>query len=113
MDRIGVQKPHNKRMQEFLRSNGFPYAVVKYMEKGSLQGSWRVYSRPKISVKDRRNKNILEIYDKWSPEVADKLNSLGFSNLWGKPLGQFDGNGGLLSVFVRGRKEFLQEGNNG
>ena len=96
--KIGTILPRNKTMQGFLRSNGFPYAVAKYIDKGSLRGSWRIYSRPRASGKE---KNIIDTYDKWTPEVVEKLNSLHFTNLYGKPLDIFDGNGGLFSVFAR------------
>ena len=98
MATIGVQKEINKAMQAFLRPY-FPRVVVKYMEKGSLRGSYRLYSRP-------RGGEFAD-YDKWTPEVYERLNSLGFRNLWGSPLDRFDGNGGLFSVNVRKPKSLM------
>ncbi|MFZ2937609.1 MAG: hypothetical protein WA066_02770 [Candidatus Omnitrophota bacterium] len=109
MRTIGTVLSHNKRMQDFLRSNGFPYAVAKYFNKGSLRGSWRIYSRPAMEKGD----NLWNIYEKWSEELAERFNALGFTNLWHKPLDKWDGNGGLFQVFVRGHNEFLKEVKNG
>ncbi len=98
-EKIGVQVPHNKRMQEFLRNNGFPFAVPWYIEKGSMKGTWRIYCK--------QGKEWL----KWSNEAAEKLTSLGFTDTWGSPLSEFSGNGGYFQVFVRGHNEFLREAN--
>lgn len=77
---------HNKQMQDFLNTNGIE-AIPKRIDKGSLQGTWRLY-----------NKNM-----RWSDELAAHLNSLGFVDFDGKPLGQTAGNGGKFSVFIRRR----------
>lgn len=95
--KIGTVLPHNKKMQEFLRSNGFTFAVVKLIEKGSMRGTWRIYSASKRA----KDANPLKCYDQWSIEIAEKLNGLGFRNFTGDPLGRFDGNGGLFSIFAR------------
>ncbi len=92
-------RPENKRMQEFLKSNGIN-AVPKYIATGSLAPSWRLYNR--ITKEDRG----LASYQKWDMELANKLTALGFRGLHGA-LGNFDGNGGVFSVFVRGHYEFL------
>ncbi len=75
---------HNKQMQDFLRANGIE-AIPKWIDKGSLKRTWRLYNR-KI---------------KWSEELAAKLNSLGFVDYDGKSPGKLSGNGGIFSVFVR------------
>lgn len=84
-------RPENKRMQEFLKKNGVD-AMPKWISTGSLKRSWRLYN----------------LDEKWTLELADKLTSLGFRGLNG-PLGQYNGNGGMFSVFVRGHEEFLNE----
>ncbi len=96
-------RPENMRMQNFLKANGID-AVPKYLFTGSLKGSWRLYGTKNGSTHD------LGDYQKWTPELAQKLTVLGFRGLFG-PLDQTDGNGGVFSVFVRGHNEFLQEGN--
>lgn len=83
---------HNKRLMDFLKANGIK-ATVKYLDKGSLRGCWRLYNRTV----------------KWSLELADKLNGLGFKGFDGSPLGEFSGNAGLLCLCVRGHNEFLTE----
>ncbi len=87
---VSVKRPENQRMQAFLASYGIE-CVPKYIRNGSLKGSWRLYN--------------LEM--RWTGELADRLNSLGFSDLWGKPLDYLSGNAGLFSVFVRGHNELL------
>jgi len=67
---------HNKQMQDFLRHNGIK-AIPKRIDKGSLQGTWRLYNL-KMS---------------WSLELASKLNGLGFTDFDGKPLDQTAGIG--------------------
>jgi hypothetical protein len=81
-------------MQEFLRENGIE-AIPKYIATGSLKRSWRLYG-----------KDADGHFQKWTPELAKMLNSLGFRGL-NEPLDIYDGNGGLFSVFVRGHNEFL------
>jgi len=95
-------RPENKRMQEFLRASGIN-AVPKYIFKGSLRGSWRLYG---IENKKDVGGYGLNKYQKWTLELAEKLTALGFRGLHG-PLGIYDGNGGVFSVFVRGHNNFL------
>lgn len=90
-------RPENKRMQQFLRANGID-AVPKWISTGSLKRCWRLYGK---------NGDGWEGYQKWTPELIEKLTALGFRGLHG-PLGQFDGNGGIFSVFVRGHEELLK-----
>ena len=94
---------HNKKMQEFLKENGIN-AIPKYIYKGSLKEAWRLYGKTKKGKKVPPH----EQYQKWTPELCEKLNNLGFVGLWGEPLNKFSGNDGLFSVFVRGHNEFLE-----
>lgn len=94
-------RPENKRMQEFLKQNGVN-AVPKWISTGSLKRSWRLYGKTGKSTR-----NTLDNYQRWTPELAQKLTALGFRGLHG-PLDRFDGNGGVFSVFVRGHEEFLR-----
>jgi len=88
-------RPENKRMQEFLKANGIN-AIPRYINKGSLKRSWRLYGK----------RNGGSEYQPWTVELAEKLTALGFRGLRG-PLGKYDGNGGVFSVFVYGHYEFL------
>ena len=93
-------RPENKRMQGFLKANGVD-AVPWYISKGSMRGCWRLYGK--------HGKGFgAESMDKWTPEIAEKLTSLGFRDFDGKQLGQFSGNGGMFCTFVRGHYEFLE-----
>ena len=83
-------KTENKRMQEFLLSHGVK-ARVKYIPDGSLKHTWRLYNPQQ----------------KWDSSLCEKLTSLGFTGLRG-PLDEYDGNGGVFSVFVRGHYELLR-----
>jgi len=94
-------KPENKKMQEFLKANGIN-AVVRYNAKGSMKHTWHLYG-PEM----RREFNPK--WQKWTPELAEKLTNLGFKDFDGGVLGKYSGNGGLFSVSVRGHYEFLGE----
>jgi hypothetical protein len=53
------------------------------------------------------------LYDKdqpWTQALREKLTSLGFVSFDGQPIGEFAGNAGMFSVFVRGHNEMLDEG---
>ncbi len=76
----------NKQMKNLLKTNGI-IATPKFITKGSLRGTWRIYN-PKISWFENN-------------ELHQKMTSLGFSDFDGKPLDKFSGNGGLFSVFAR------------
>jgi len=89
-------REENRRMKAFLKANGID-AEPKFIYTGSLKGTWRLYG-----------KNGPSGYQQWTPELSEKLNALNFWNAHGKPLGRFDGNGGVFSVFVRGHKEFIK-----
>lgn len=86
-------RPENKRMQEFLRKNGIK-ARVKYFSAGSMKFTWRLYN-PEIP---------------WTRELGFKLEDLGFLNYDNKPFSPYAGNGGVLSVSVRGHNELLKGG---
>lgn len=90
-------RPENKRMQDFLKVNGIK-ATPWYIFKGSMKGCWRLYNKDGQGFVNMK---------KWTPELADKLNGLGFKDYDGKPLGEFSGNGGSFQTFVRGHYEFL------
>ena len=91
--KIGVHLNHNKKMQSYLRENGFPLAVPKYFDRGSMRGTWRIYSKIKGGG--------LAGYERWSAELALKFNTLGFLRWDGSPLDSFSGNGGMFMIFVR------------
>ena len=81
----------NKRMQAFLLAHGIE-AKVKYIPDGSLKHTWRLYDPTQ----------------KWDDSLRERLTNLGFSGLHGQ-LSEFEGNGGVFSVFVRGHYELLEE----
>ena len=97
-------RPENKRMQAFLRNNGIE-AVPMYIKDGSLRNSWRLYGL------EGKTPEGAPIWVKWwdNIELQDKLNSLGFTDLWGNSLSNSTGNGGDFSIFVRGHNELLTE----
>uniref|UniRef100_A0A6M3LUX7 Uncharacterized protein n=1 Tax=viral metagenome TaxID=1070528 RepID=A0A6M3LUX7_9ZZZZ len=95
-------RPENKRMQEFLRGNGIN-AVPWYIFKGSMKRTWRLYGK-------NGKGSDLSNYQKWTPDLAEKLNGLGFRDYDGKPLGLYSGNGGVFCIFVRGHYDFLEGG---
>ena len=84
----------NTNMQNFLAANGIK-AKAKYIWHGSMKHVWR--------ISDWRNQ-------KWTPELCDKFNALGFLSHDGQPLQRFSGNGGAFQVFVRGHYELIPEG---
>jgi len=86
-------RPENKRMRKFLADNGIE-ATPRRIHAGSLKGCWRIYN---ASVK-------------WTAELADKINALGFKDLNGKPLSWVSGNGGVFSIFVRGHDAMASRG---
>jgi hypothetical protein len=88
----------NKKMQEFLKSNGVK-ARVMYIATGSLKGSWRLYE-PKT-----------DWYN--NTELQDKLTALGFTNYDGGPLTKFSGNGGTFQIFARATNVVLPTTNRG
>jgi len=87
-------RPENQKMKQYLKDNGIN-AMPKFIWDGSLRGTWRIYNHKM----------------KWAENIPlhEKMTSLGFKDFDNKPLGQFSGNGGLFSVFVRfdRTKEFL------
>ena len=93
-------KPENKAMSRFLAQKGIKNVTAKYISTGSLRGCWRLYVRAKQPDK---------LFETWTEKDADNLNSLGFTDFDGKPLGRFSGNGGMWQVFVRGHNELIEE----
>lgn len=85
-------RPENRRMRQFLLSHGID-CKPKYIHTGSLKGCWSLY-----------NKHI-----KWSLDLANALNVIGFCDFNRAPLGQHSGNGGVFSVFVRGHNNLVTE----
>lgn len=85
-----AQRPENTRMQAWLAEHGID-ATPKYLFDGSLKGCWRLYGKAQ----------------KWTLELAAKLNDLGFVDFDGQPLGPYSGNGGHFMTFVRGHNELL------
>jgi len=88
-----VMRPENKRMQAWLKAHGVT-ATPKYIREGSMRGCWRLYDKEQP----------------WTHALREKLTSLGFVGFDGQPIGEFAGNAGMLSVFVRGHNEMLDEG---
>lgn len=85
-------RPENQRMKDFLRQNGVK-AIPKFFWYGSLKTHWR------LDGGDGR---------RWTTADAEQLNKLGFTNLSGAPLNEYDGNGGRYSVIVRGHLELIE-----
>lgn len=82
---------HNVKMEQFLKQNGIN-AVPWRIDKGSMRGCWRIYSK--------QGKGFTNM-DKWTPELVDKFTALGFRDFDNQPLNQFSGNGGDFQIFVR------------
>jgi len=87
---------HNKQMQEFLRDNGIQGVIAKRIDNGSMRGCWRLSGK-----NGSKSPNILDRYQKWTPEITDKLHRLGFHDFDGQALSQYSGNGGLFCIFAR------------
>lgn len=85
-------RPENYRMMAWLKERGI-VARVKWIATGSMKRTWRLY----------------ESSTPWTLDLADRLNALGFVDYNNEPLGQFSGNGGMFSVFVRGHEELLTD----
>src|SRR5437016_13913291 len=88
-----VMRPENKRMQSWLKAHGVT-ATPKYIREGSMRGCWRLYDKEQP----------------WTHALREKLTSLGLVGFDGQRIAQFAGNAGMLSVFVRGHNEMLDEG---
>jgi len=102
-------RPENKNMQDFLTDNGIPNVKVKYIWKGSMAGCWRVTG----VTNAKKPKCFDDKYQKWTPELIEKLTALNFRDFDGQPLGEFSGGGGAFSVFVRGHSELKGGKTNG
>lgn len=73
----------NRRMKEYLRIHGIE-ATPKYIETGSLKGTWRFYNKQ----------------TKWTIELGHKFEEIGFLDFDGRQFQPFAGNGGLLMIFA-------------
>lgn len=80
----------NKRMMAFLRHYGIR-AKARYTPTGSMKGTW----------------NIWDLETKWEPGIRAMFGALGFMDYDGQPLKEWSGNGGRLSLSVRGHNELL------
>ena len=87
-------RTENKLMQDFLKENGIK-ATAKFLWRGSMKHSWRLH--------DYTIKAGQIIGTEWynNTDLQNKLNSLGFTDFWGKPLGNYSGNGGVFCIFAR------------
>ena len=85
--------PENKRMTAFLAAHGIPGLKAMRIKDGSMRGCWRLY----LKTRDG--------WAKWTPEVAESLNSLGFRGFDNQPLSWLSGNGSYWQTFVRGHDE--------
>lgn len=81
-------------MVNLLARNGIK-ASVKYLKDGSLKGTWKI---------NGKNEDLTTSYWWNSPELWEKLTTLGFTDFNGKQLNQFSGNGGTFSIFARYHK---------
>ncbi len=81
-------KEENKKMKLFLAENGIS-CRVKYIDSGSLKGTWRVYNSTQ----------------KWNQDLINKLHSIGFNDFEGNLFSLQSGNGGVFSVFATGHNE--------
>lgn len=77
-------RPENKSMKKLLMERGID-ARVKLIRTGSLAGTWR----------------LCNLRLRWTEEIAEKLETLGFRDFDGKPFNKFSGNGGYFSVFAQ------------
>lgn len=73
-------------MKNLLAKNGID-AQVKYLDKGSMKGTWRI-----------QNLNVT-----WygNTELQAKMTELGFLDYSRQPLHDHSGNGGVFQVFVK------------
>ena len=78
-------KAHNTSMKKYLADNGI-IAIPKYIEKGSLSGSWRIYGKGQF----------------WSEQLAKKLTDIGFKDFDWKPLDKF--SAGVFHIFAKTHK---------
>ena len=79
-------KAENQKMKQYLASNGIK-ATPKFLWKGSLKGTWRLYN----------------LKTKWweNYELMQRLTSLGFKDFDGDHLDNYSGNGGMFHIFAR------------
>ena len=80
----------NQNMKNLLAKNGID-AQVKYLDKGSMKGTWRI-----------QNAKVTWYGNK---ELQAKMTELGFLDYSKAPLNDFSGNGGVFQVFVKYTKK--------
>ena len=82
----------NQNMQKFL-ANNFIDAKVKYIDKGSLKGCWRI-ENPQTD---------------WyfNTKLQQKFQDLGFKDFNGAKLTRHSGNGGVFQIFVKYDKSVI------
>jgi hypothetical protein len=85
-------------MQRYLRGLGLGEFKVKYLDKGSMRGTWA----------------LINTTDTWSKDVADELTKVGFTDIHGRgAVSEYSGtpiSGGKgYQVFVGGHQEMLSE----
>jgi hypothetical protein len=83
-------KEVNLTMKKLLADNGIE-AQVKYIDKGSLKGRYRI-------------QNAKEVWYK-NTALINKMTELGFIDGSGDALSDHSGNGGVFQVFVYYRPE--------
>jgi hypothetical protein len=79
-------------MAEWLETQGVHVKKARFIWHGSLKTCWSLYDPAQ----------------RWSLELADKLNGLGFRGFDDKPLHRYSGNGGMLAVFAKGHAEMIE-----
>jgi len=71
------------QIKKFLKNNNI-ICNVKYIDKGSLKGTYRLYKNMEVN-----------------PYIIQKLNDLGFVNISDKKIDIYNFNGGIFSIFVK------------
>ena len=85
-----MKRPENTKMEELLLNHGIK-ARVKYIWKGSMKRTWRIYGN-----------------QEWTESLRKQFTTLGFTDFDCKPLRQFSSNGGRLALFVTGHYEMIE-----
>jgi hypothetical protein len=93
--------PHNEKMKAFLKDHGID-AVPWRIDKGSMKGTWRLTGR----ASRKKGASFDDRYQKWTPELVDKLNAIGFKYFDGTPLSWLSGNGSIFCTFVIAPKDW-------
>jgi len=85
-----MKRPENQAMEDFLSTNGVK-ARAKYIWKGSMKRTWRIYGE-----------------QEWSESLREQFKGMGFADFDGRPLHRFSSNGGRLALFVTGHYEMVE-----